>query len=563
MKRKNLFIIVLSLMTVISFIIGFSYAYFTTVVIGNDTASSNITTSGSLKLNFNGLDYIDLQNSQPGDTDSITFTVTNSGSLPVTAYLVNFSNVINTFEVKSEMVYEIDCVSSDAVTCLDKVETEIPSVSGVAITQTSIAPGTTHTYTLTVTFTDTGSLQDYNQDKMLTFKVTIDEQFDIPVLVASTGSADARYFWGYKTSITSVTFEDGIDVPAGAFASWDVSEVQNGSIMAYIIDDGLGASTYELYFQTNNDLVLANPNSSYLFYNFTNLATINNLSLFNTSAVTSMAYMFQNCNDLTSLDLSNFSTTIVTTMSSMFYGCSTIASLDLSSFDTNDVGVMTYMFRDCLLLTSIDISNFDTSSVTLAHGMFRYCSSLTSLDLSNFDTSSMTNMYAMFLRCTEMISLDLSSFDTSSVTSMDSMFGNCENLTTLNIRSFNTSSVELMSYMFSSCVALTDLDLGSFDTSSVTNMQNMFSWCSDLTSLDLSNFDTSAVTNMLEMFFDCSGLIIINLRIADFTTVTTYTSMFLDITNGINIVVKDATAETFINARLVDASKNGTVTIYV
>jgi len=268
MKNKKMLMIVLFLITVISFVIGFSYAYFTTIVVGNDMASSNITSSGSLKLNFNGLDYIDMGNSQPGDTDSITFTVTNSGSLPITSYLVNFSNVINTFEVKSEMVYEIECTSSDAVTCSGKVETEIPSTSGIAITQTAIAPGTTHTYTLIVTFIDTGLLQDYNQEKMLTFKITIDEQFGLPTLIASTGVDDTRYFWGYREDITSLTFEDGIDIPVGAFASWDVSATQDESIMAYIIDDGFGMSTYELYIQTNNDLVMANPNSSYLFYNF-------------------------------------------------------------------------------------------------------------------------------------------------------------------------------------------------------------------------------------------------------------------------------------------------------
>ena len=141
MKNKKTAVII-AVITLLSFVIGISYAYFTTIVIGNDTASSNITTSGSLKLTYNGTDYISLENSQPGDTDSMTFTVTNTGSLPVTAYTVNFSNVINTFTVKSELVYEIDCTSSDAVTCDGKVETEVPSVSGIVLSQTDIAPGT-------------------------------------------------------------------------------------------------------------------------------------------------------------------------------------------------------------------------------------------------------------------------------------------------------------------------------------------------------------------------------------------------------------------------------------
>ena len=39
--------------------------------------------------------------------------------------------------------------------------------------------------------------------------------------------------------------------------------------------------------------------------------------------------------------------------------------------------------------------------------------------------------------------------------------------------------------------------------------------------------------------------------------------MFNNITSGINIIVKDTDAQTFINARLSDASRTGNVTIYV
>ena len=137
MKNKKTAVII-AVITLLSFVIGISYAYFTTIVIGNDTASSNITTSGSLKLTYNGTDFISLENAIPGSTDSMTFSVKNTGTLPVTTYSVNFSNVINTFSLKSELVYEIECTSSDAVTCLDKSETEIPSTYGLAITQGAI-----------------------------------------------------------------------------------------------------------------------------------------------------------------------------------------------------------------------------------------------------------------------------------------------------------------------------------------------------------------------------------------------------------------------------------------
>ena len=48
---------------------------------------------------------------------------------------------------------------------------------------------------------------------------------------------------------------------------------------------------------------------------------------FDTSAVTNMSYMFDLCNNLTTLDVSNFNTSAVTNMSSMFYGCSKLTSI--------------------------------------------------------------------------------------------------------------------------------------------------------------------------------------------------------------------------------------------
>jgi surface protein len=115
--------------------------------------------------------------------------------------------------------------------------------------------------------------------------------------------------------------------------------------------------------------------------------------------------------------------------------------------------------------------------------------------------------------------------------------------------------------MFFGCTSLTSLHLSTFDTSSVTNIYGMFQGCSSLTSLDLSTFDTSSVTDMSIMFYGCSSLTSLDFRLADFSSVTSYSMMFVNITNGINIVVKDATAQTWITSRLTDAGKTGTVVI--
>ena len=88
----------------------------------------------------------------------------------------------------------------------------------------------------------------------------------------------------------------------------------------------------------------------------------------------------------------------------------------------------------------------------------------------------------------------------------------------------------------------------------------MFSGCDNLTSLDLSGFDTSQVTNMSDMFNGCYELTNLDMRNATFKA-TSYLSMFRYVVNGINIIVKDATAKTWIETRLSDVSRTGTVTI--
>ena len=312
-------------------------------------------------------------------------------------------------------------------------------------------------------------------------------------------------FWSdtYKLNTTKIVIQNELNPIEEAVEFWDVSEANDGSVMAYAVlnEDG---QTYTIYLQGPGK-ILANENSTDLFYNFTKLVSIDGLEYLDTSNVTSML--------------------------AMFFGCSSLTNLDLSNFDTSKVTKMMEMFGDCSSLTTLDLSNFDTSKVTNMANMFWGCGSLTTLDVSNFDTSKVTIMQTMFFRCSSLTTLDLSNFNTSKVTSMMQMFGDCSSLTTL--------------------------DLSNFDTSNVKSMVNMFQNCSSLTTLDLSNFDTSNVTVMNNMFQNCSSLTTIDFRNADFSSVTRYTNMFGS-TSNLSVIVKDESARSWIQDKL---GSNGTAII--
>ena len=244
----------------------------------------------------------------------------------------------------------------------------------------------------------------------------------------------------YKSKITTIITKKDNKVPATAVESWDISEAGDGTVMAYVEDDGTGNSTYKLTIGGKGGII-ANESMIAYFSGFNKMTSID-LSALDTSEVTNMLGMFFSCSSLTSLDVSNFDTSQVTNMGSMFASCSSLTSLDLSNFDTSKVTNMSDMFDDCSSLTSLDVSNFDTSNVTNMQSMFAYCSRLRTLDVSNFDTSKVTDMNRMFYYCTSLTSLDLTNFDTSNVTNMDLMFCDCPAWYTVDQKKFSAGECE-------------------------------------------------------------------------------------------------------------------------
>ena len=370
----------------------------------------------------------------------------------------------------------------------------------------------------------------------------------------------------YRSKITTITTKKDNIVPATATESWDISEAGDGSVMAYVEDDGTGNSTYRVTIGGKGGII-ANESMIRYFSNFERMTSID-LSALDTSEVINMMNMFSMCMSLTSLDVSNFDTSKVINMSGMFSGgsddfpmdieeinvsnfdtsqvtdmssmfayCRSLTSLDVSKFDTSKVTDMSRMFDGCSI-TSLDVSKFDTSQVTDMSSMFAYCR-ITSLDVSKFDTSKVTDMGSMFSYCGGLTSLDVSNFDTSKVTNMSGMFVGCSSLTSLDVSNFDTTKVTSMNGMFSSCRSLTRLDVSNFDTSQVTDMENMFRWCNGLTSLDVSNFDTSQVTSMREMFQDCSELTGLDLRNFDTSKVTNMLYMFNNCSKLTEIIVSN------------------------
>ena len=378
-----------------------------------------------------------------------------------------------------------------------------------------------------------------------------------PVLQRIGTSNYNKEIWKYKDSITKIVIQDQIRDIKEATETFDLSEGKNYGVVGYIVPntEDISVTTYTAYIQGEGK-IKANKDSSYLFYNFKNVEGIEGLEYLDTSNVTDMTSMFHFCKSLTNLDLSSFDTSNVTNMAYMLAGNylhpSGLQNIDISSFDTSKVTNMSNMFQYCRVsklefgekfntsnvrtmaymfsgdggLTNLDLSHFDTSNVTDMQWMFDGCTGLIELNISNFNTSNVTNMFQTFNACFSLNSLDLNNFNTSNVTNMNRMFYQCKNLEYLNIQSFLTSNVTNMEYMFGNCGKLKKLNLSNFDTSKVTNMSGMFSNCNSLVDLNLNNFNTSNVTNMSNMFYLCVNLTNLDLSSFNTSNVTSMGSMF-------------------------------------
>ena len=160
----------------------------------------------------------------------------------------------------------------------------------------------------------------------------------------------------YRSKITAITTKNDNIVPTTATESWDISEAGDGSVMAYVEDDGTGNSTYKLTIGGKGGII-ANESMIGYFFDFAKMTSID-LSALDTSEVTNMIGMFSGCSSLLSLDVSKFDTSNVTDMGAMFQSCSSLTNLDVSSFDTSKVTNMIFMFCNCPAWNTVDQTKF-------------------------------------------------------------------------------------------------------------------------------------------------------------------------------------------------------------
>ncbi len=324
----------------------------------------------------------------------------------------------------------------------------------------------------------------------------------------------------YFTNRAEALSANGTFSPEGGGDAVTITSVTSGTDVTNANYPGWAGNTAVQTVVFEPSFANVRPTSTYCwFYGFTNLTTIIGITNLNTSEVTNMSSMFNNCQKLASLDLGGFTTSAVTNMTSMFYNCKALASLNLSSFNTANVKEMGGLFNQCSSLQTITLgNNFTTEKVTDMSAMFRNCAALENVDVSTFNTAKVTNMKNMFYGCSSLASLDLRGFSNASISKgrvsdsegqMSSMFENCSSLETLTLSSsFCSSPVQSLYKMFKGCAKLKNVDFSAFNLSNASYIRDLFDGCSSLETIDLSGttFINNAYISLDYMFNGCSSL---------------------------------------------------------
>ena len=175
----------------------------------------------------------------------------------------------------------------------------------------------------------------------------------------------------YQNKITSIVTKGDTVIPEGVIESWDISEKQNGSVIAYAENDGTGSGTYKVTIGGEGKII----------------------------AIYDMSRYFSGFSNCTSMDLAYLDTTSTTDMSMMFGGLSENKNLETilfgNYFNTSNVTNVQAMFLLCSGLKKIHLTNFDTSNITNYTVMFDYTNSLTEIKVTRdkwtIPSSAITN----------------------------------------------------------------------------------------------------------------------------------------------------------------------------
>ena len=186
-SKKSIIIGITALFVIMLILLGLTYAYYRTRVIGNDKNTLSVVSKlleityddEEATMNMTGLIEPDFEFTK-------VFYVKNTGDESVT-YAVYLEEVINTFvnQDTDPVYFELTCASNINGNTCNGYDGEIFPEENTKLVSNTVEKGEIHTYTLNVNYPETGLDQSDNMGKQLAGKVQI---YDETVTVDIEGS---------------------------------------------------------------------------------------------------------------------------------------------------------------------------------------------------------------------------------------------------------------------------------------------------------------------------------------------------------------------------------------
>ena len=161
--------VILALLVVLC-IGGLAYSWFSAIVSGNENAQSNVVETGTLSIVYTNGQEIRGEDITPGWSETKTFTVENTGTVEAT-YNINWENLTNTFVNKQDLVLTL--TSTNGGGTLEETQISDSGNHIGILTNITIAPGVTQTYTMTITYKNQNYDQSSDMGKQLIGKIEV------------------------------------------------------------------------------------------------------------------------------------------------------------------------------------------------------------------------------------------------------------------------------------------------------------------------------------------------------------------------------------------------------
>ena len=161
--------VILSILIILS-IVSLSYAFFTSIITGNETASSDVVETGSLSIVYTNGQELKGESIEPGWSLSKTFTVENTGTVEAT-YNINWENLTNTFVNKEDLVMSLTSTNKGGTLEETKIRGSGTHIN--IIKDIKIQPGAIQEYTLTIEYKNKDYDQSSDMGKSLIGKIEV------------------------------------------------------------------------------------------------------------------------------------------------------------------------------------------------------------------------------------------------------------------------------------------------------------------------------------------------------------------------------------------------------